>query len=132
VTDYPARILGALPVEAINDALGTELEPGEVHLSVRAHMHMARDHAADYPICVEHLALAIASPTYIGQAPKHGRNFEIVRRIAREDGRVILVAIGLEPNAHGAYSVKSSYLLTAEVVERRRQVGTLKVPKRPR
>jgi len=93
---------------------------------MRAHKHMAIDHAADYPVCIQYLALAIASPTYVGQAPKHGRNFEIIRRIATSDGRVVLVAIGLEPDARGAYAVKSSYLLSAAEVDKRRQAGRLK------
>jgi hypothetical protein len=53
-TPYPAVDLGPLPVEAINAVLGTELEDGHAWLSETAHMHMhtARDHAADYPVCI--------------------------------------------------------------------------------
>jgi hypothetical protein len=47
---------------------------------------MAEDHAADYPVCIAEIAMAIAAPTFIGQAPGQGRNFEMIRRIGRADG----------------------------------------------
>ena len=87
---------------------------------------MAEDHPADYPVCLPALVLAVASPSFIGQAPRHNRNFELIRRIARPDGKVVLVALGLEPDAAGAYRVKSSYLISAEDVDARRQAGRLK------
>jgi hypothetical protein len=75
---YPAIDLGPLPVDLINAALGTELEPGNARLSAAAHRHMATDHAADYPACIAELANALAGPTYIGKAPGHRGNFEMV------------------------------------------------------
>ena len=69
----------------------------------------------------------VAAPSFIGQAPGHGRNFEMVRRIARPDRKVVLVAIGLEPDDAGAYRVRSCYLVTAETVDARRRAGRLKV-----
>jgi hypothetical protein len=124
---YPAIDLGPLPVKLINDALGTELEPGRARLSRTAHRHMAVDHPADYPICIAEIAPAIATPTFIGQAPEHGRNFEIIRRIGRADGSVVLVAISLEPDDRGDYSVRTCYLLEAFKVEERRRQGRLRL-----
>jgi hypothetical protein len=46
---------------------------------MRAHKHMAIDHAADYPVCIQYLALAIASPTYVD---KHPSMAEISRSFA--------------------------------------------------
>jgi hypothetical protein len=117
-----------LPVDAINRALGTELDSGHARLSRRAHRHMAEDHPDDYPACIAALrgGFAIAAPTFIGQAPDHPRNFEMIRRIGRPDGRVVLVAIGLEPDDTGFYAVRSCYLLQPEKVENRRREGRLK------
>jgi hypothetical protein len=123
---YPARSLGELPVDLINRLLGTELEPGVARLSSTAHRHIATDHAADYAACMKALPSVIQAPSFIGQAPRHGRNFEMVKRLAMEDGRAVLVAVGLAPDSCGAYRVVSCYALTAEEVERKRAAGTLK------
>jgi hypothetical protein len=122
---YPAIDLGPLPVDLINAILGTEIEPGNAHLSRTAHKHMAVDHPADYPVCIAELAAAIAAPTLIGQAPGHSRNFEMIRRIGRADGSVVLVAISLEPDDRGDYSVRTCYLLEAFKVDERRRQGRL-------
>jgi hypothetical protein len=128
---YPALDLGPLPVELVNATIGTELDPGQVRLSPSAHRHMAEDHPTDYPVCITALAQAIGDPTFIGQAPGHARNFEMIRRIGRPDGRVVLVAISLEPNEAGDYRVRSCYLLEPEKVENRRQEGRLRIVVRP-
>jgi hypothetical protein len=124
---YSAIDLGPLPVDLINDALGTELEPGHARLSKAAHKHMAIDHPADYPVCIAELAAAIAAPTFVGQSPRHVRNFEMIRRIGRPDGSVVLVAVGLEPDRSGDYRIRTCYLLEAAKLERRRQQGRLKL-----
>lgn len=123
---YPALDFGKLPAEAINAALGTELEPGSVRLSAKAHRHMVKDHPADYDVCIAALPAAIATPSFAGQAPGHTSNFELIRRIARADGKAVLVAIGLEPDARGAYGVRSCYLIESGKVDERRQKGRLK------
>ena len=117
---YKPKIFGALPVDLINVVLGTDLSPGNVRLSSKAHEHMAKDHPEDYPTCIEHLPLTIEDPTYIGQAPHHGRNFELVRRIPQNRGNYVLVAIGLEADSHGDYRVKSCYLIDESYVQTRR------------
>lgn len=111
---------------SINAALGTELEPGPVRLSEAAHRHMAEDHPDDYLDCLTLLPQVVAAPTFIGQAPRHGRNFEMVKRVVRPDGKVVLVAIGLEPDDTGVYRVRSCYLISAETVDKRRQARTLR------
>ncbi len=123
---YRAVSLGPLPVEAINRVLGTELEPGPVRLSAVAHRHMAEEHPDDYAACIAALALAIASPTFVGQAPKHTRNFEIVKRVPRPDRRAVLVAVGIERDDAGEYRVRTCYLVEPEKVEQRRRNGTLR------
>ena len=117
---------GQLPVDAINSILGTELDPGRVYLSSQAHRHVAEDHPDDYAACLAALPITISSPSFIGQAPRHVGNFEMVRRINRPDGRVVLAAIGLEPDARGDYRIRSCYLVSATTIDARRRAGILK------
>jgi hypothetical protein len=127
---YPALDLGDLPVDVINATLGTDLAPGRVRLSAVAHRHIAEDHPDDYPVCRLALAQTIAEPTLIGQAPRHGRNFELIRRVQDAQGRAILVAIGLEPDDAGAYRVRSCYLISRSKIEARRLAGFLRLASR--
>jgi hypothetical protein len=57
----------------------------------------------------------------------HGRDFEMIRRIGRADGSVVLVAIGLRPDESGDCSVRTCYVLEAAKVEERRQQGRLRL-----
>ena len=125
---YPAIDLGPLPVDLINAVLGTELDPGLVHLSEQAHRHMAEDHPEDYALCFASLRLAISTPSFIGQAPKRTGNFEILRRVNHPDGKVVLVAVGLEMDTRGNYRVRSAYLVRGQTVDDRRRAGRLKAP----
>src|SRR4029077_10954858 len=118
---YPAVDFGPLPVAAINAVLGTELEPGHVRLSEQAHRHIAVDHPDDYAVCFSALAAAIAAPSFIGQAPRRTGNFEMLRRINHPEGKLVLVAVGLEIDDAGDYRVRSCYLVSAEQVDRRRR-----------
>jgi hypothetical protein len=112
----------------INAVLGTELEPGRVRLSRRAHRHIAEDHPDDYAACFPALTAAIAAPSFIGQAPRRTGNFEMLRRINHPSRNVVLVAVGLEMDDAGDYRVRSCYLVTGEEVDRRRREGRLKPP----
>lgn len=123
---YPALDLGPLPVDLVDEALGTELMPGRVRLSRTAHRHMATDHPADYPACIAHIAATVAMPTFIGQSPGHSRNFEMIRRVGPTNGPAVLVAIGLEPDGLGDYRVRSCYLIEARKVEDRRLKGIVR------
>ncbi len=130
VKRYPALDLGWLPVDLINRTLGTEIEPGRVRLSGRAHRHIAEDHPGDYATCMKALPSAIAAPTYIGQAPHHARNIELVKRVRGIEGWMVLVAVGLEADRRGDYRVRSAYLIREATVEGRRLRGRLAVPRR--
>ena len=55
----------------------------------------------------------------------------MVKRIGLADGRMVLVAIGLEPDVAGGYRVRTSYLLEPEKVDARRRDGRLHIV-RPR
>jgi hypothetical protein len=89
---------------------------------------MAEDHPDDYAVCFAALVETIANPSFIGQAPHHQNNFEMLRRVNHPDGKVVLVAIGLEPDGRGDYRVRSCYLVPAGQVDQRRQNGMLKPP----
>ena len=129
-TTYEAIEVGPLPAAMINRTLGTELVDGIVRVSRTAHRHIAQDHAADYPLVMAHLEAIVRAPTYLGQAPRHGRNIELVKRVRTADGLgYVLVAIGLEPDGRGDYAVRSAYVVRPEQVERRRQTGHLLTPK---
>jgi hypothetical protein len=129
---YKPKMFGALPVDLINDVLGTDLSPGNVRLSSQAHKHMAEDHPQDYSTCIKYLPFAIEDPTYIGQAPHHGRNFELVKRISRGNGDYVLVAIGLEPNKHGNYQVRSCYLIDERDIQARKSKKRLRLAHKKR
>ncbi len=94
-------------------------------MSPRAHRPIAEDHPDDYEVCLANLPATLQSPTYIGQAPRHRENFEMIRRVTGKDGRAVLVAVGVTPDRLGKYRVVSSYVLTPEVVERKRLAGHL-------
>ncbi len=120
---YPALDLGDLPAEIINRTLGTELEPGPVHMSGLAHRHAAEKHPDDYPICRQHIAEVIRDPTFIGQAPNHRENIELLRRLREPPGSAVLVAVSLELDESGRYRVRSCYLVTEDEIGRKRQKG---------
>jgi hypothetical protein len=120
--------LGPLCVDAINTVLATELEPGHVWLSSRAHEHMATDHPQDYAICFASLTLVITLPTLIGHAPRRTTNFELYRRDNHPDGKVVMAAVGLEVDEDAHYRMRTSYLVSAEVVNERRIAGRLIPP----
>lgn len=121
----PSIDLGPLSVDAINAAIGTELEPGRARLSAAAHTHMLTDHPEDYAACLTALPAAVAAPSFVGQAPGHTRNFEMVRRVGRPDGKAVLVAVAIDVDPAGEYGVRSCYLISAEKVDQRRRAGRL-------
>jgi phage-Barnase-EndoU-ColicinE5/D-RelE like nuclease2 len=124
---YPAITFGPLPTDLINELLGTELRAGAVRLSARAHEHIAEDHPRDYEVCISHLAITIADPTFVGQSPRQSRNFEMIRRVAGPDGEAVLVAVSLEPDRAGYYRVVSSYLVTSDNIDRKRASAGLRL-----
>ncbi|MEL3890728.1 hypothetical protein V6B08_10655 [Ferrovibrio sp. MS7] len=123
---FDAIPLGPLPVDLINLALGVVLAPGNARLSAQAHRHMATDHPEDYPLCVASLGNAIKYPHYVGQGPQHEANFELIYRIPRIGPRAMLLAISMERDANGDYSVRTAYLISQAKLEHRRQQGRIK------
>lgn len=122
---YKSFRVGPLPASSINRALGTELDPADVWVSKAAHRHIAEDHPDDYALVKANIIDIITSPTYVGQDPKHGGNFYLVRRVGGNDEVPVLIAIGLEMTAHGTYSIRTAYSISEDDVNARRLRGSL-------
>ncbi len=119
--------VGPLEVDRINRVLGTELEAADVWVSKACHAHIAEDHPDAYPLIMANIIDIVREPTWVGQDPKHGNNFYLVRRIAvgPDQTEMVLVAIGFELSPHGTYSVRTGYLISEEDVTKRRLRGSL-------
>ena len=117
--------VGPLPAAAINAALGTELDPGDVWVSKAAHQHIAVDHADDYAAVKANIIDIITAPTWVGQDPKHAENFYLVRRVPQQGKEAVLIAIGLEPNEYGTYNVRTAYAISEDDILARRLRGSL-------
>jgi hypothetical protein len=125
------KTLGPCPHELINRTLDLEIEAGNVVLSVRAEDHIKRDHPADYAVVMASLAQVGSNPGYIGQAPHHADNIEMVRRIVTDDTQsIVLVAIRLERNYYGNYNVVSAYCIREEQIAARLNSRQLLYPKK--
>jgi hypothetical protein len=118
--------LGPLPSDLINKTLGTEMDAGDAVLTARAQDHIEQDHPDDFALVMHCIELVIKDPTYIGQSPHHGGEFEMVRyvKMAGSDGTV-LAAISLTPNDFGNYNVHSAYTISQARVDRRIARGHL-------
>ena len=123
---YKALRIGLMKADRINQTLGTELVEAEVWLSKAAHRHIALDHPDDYKSVVQNLGLIIDDPAYVGQRPGRTDNFYLVRRV-RDEGRAILVAIGIQQNRYGTYNVRSAYTISEADIQRYRQAGHLHI-----
>ncbi len=123
--DCPAVHLGPLPVEAINCALGLELDAGEVWMTGTAQGHVAKEHPEDYPICRCHLSRTVGEPLYIGKGP-HRTNIELVTRTRGSPDIAILVAVGMKPKC-GRYFVRSMYIINEDKITTHRLKRYLKL-----
>jgi phage-Barnase-EndoU-ColicinE5/D-RelE like nuclease3 len=124
---YKAFRIGPLDIAPINKAMKTELDPADVWVSKACHAHIANDHPNDYPIIMANFVEIIRSPTMVGQDPKHGENFYLVKRIPVGDqSNFILVAIGLTLSQHGTFNVRTAYRLSQADIDSRRLRGSLK------
>ena len=123
--DYPAVHLGPLPVEAINRALGLELDAGEVWMTGTAQRHVAKEHPEDYPVCRCRLSRTVGAPLYIGQGPQR-TNIELVTRTRGSPDIAILVAVGMKPKC-GRYFVKSMYMISEDKITNNRLKRYLKL-----
>jgi phage-Barnase-EndoU-ColicinE5/D-RelE like nuclease3 len=124
---YKAFRVGPLNVAPINKAISTELDPADVWVSKACHAHIATDHPNDYSIIMANFVEIVRSPTFVGQDPKHGENFDLVKRVPNEgQSNFILVAIGLTLSEHGTFNVRTAYRISQADIDMRRLRGSLK------
>lgn len=117
-------VLGPLPVDVINDTIGTELDAGSVVFSAAAQKHAQSRHPDDFATCFPHVAAIVAAPLYVGDDFKNEGKIELVGRVLQ--GKLaILVAVVIEPDAKGRYHVASAYPVSEEKIANRRAKGTL-------
>lgn len=117
--------LGDMPVDKINAALGTELEPGKVAFSVNAQIHASRKHQNEYGKCLPHVGTVVNSPLYIGDDVRNEGKIELISRIPAL-GECLLVAICVEVGDDGTYFVASMYPVSEQRVTGRFKKGFLK------
>ena len=117
-------ILGPLPTEQINRALGLELEHGNVILSAGAQKHAQRRHPEDYARCQPHVAAVAIDPLYVGNDFINDGKIELVSRVVALGGGM-LVAVCIEPDEAGNYAVTSFYPVSEKKIENRRQANHL-------
>ncbi len=58
-------LFGDVPVNAINAALGLELDEGHAVMSPNALRHAQRRHSADFARCLPHVAAVVTNPLYV-------------------------------------------------------------------
>ena len=121
-------MLGPLPVDSINRTLGHDLSPGDVIFTVAAQRHVLRNHPEDYPRCLPHVRNVVQHPHYLGDDLKNPGKIEMVSRVPAL-GTGLLVALVIEPDAHGRYGVSSCYPISEKKIENRRQKGFLIISK---
>lgn len=121
---YGSQRICALPIRLINELLSTDLFPGDVWLSAAAHRHIAEDHPEDYAACFSYLEEIVTDPGWIGQAPQHQSNIELLKRISANVG-IALVALCIEPNRFGNYSVRSLYRIKQQDLGYRRRTNRI-------
>ncbi|WP_319413376.1 PBECR2 nuclease fold domain-containing protein [uncultured Cohaesibacter sp.] len=117
--------IGELPIDKINRALDTELDPGMLVLTPGSARHVKKSHPDEYDQCLPHLQKVISDPSYIGDDFRNKGKFELVRPVQGFDGQSILVAVVTEPDEKGNYRVASFYPVSQAKVDKRRQKGTL-------
>jgi hypothetical protein len=115
---------GPVPVEALNRALGMELEAGDAVMSVNAQKHAQRRHPIDYPHCLPHVAAVINNPLYVRDDFRNHGRIELVGRPASLPD-YLLVAVEVVLDTEGRYNVTSFYPLSEKKVANRRDSGHL-------
>jgi hypothetical protein len=118
-------LFGELPIDAINVALGLELDDGRAIMSVNAQRHAQKRHPADFARCFPHVAVVVTSPLYARDDFRNHGKIELVGRPPAL-GDYLLVAVEIGLDASGRYNVTSFYPLSEAKVLARRASGQLR------
>ena len=125
-TKMPDIIVGQLPVEKLNRALGLELEAGVLVLTGNAQVHAARRHPAEYSNTLPHLTAALDNAAYAGDDLKNPDSIEIIGRV-QSQGTWILIAVRVALANQGQYQIASFYRISDEKIQKRKAKGYLKI-----
>ena len=118
-------VLG-LPCERVNELLKLELTGGAVHISEKVLQHIKERHPLDGVDDMQVIESVIIAPDYIGQAPHHQENFELIKCV---EDRYVLVAVSGRLNDYGKYPVQSAYTVPRDTIHRRIRKGYLNICK---
>jgi phage-Barnase-EndoU-ColicinE5/D-RelE like nuclease3 len=122
--DNRTIVLGPLPVDSINRVLGLELEAGQLILKSAAQVHAANRHPEEYPVILPCLPEVLSSALYVGDDHGNAGKIELIGRI-RELDQFILIAVIIEVDPNGFYSVASFYPVSQTKIQGRREKGFL-------
>lgn len=115
-------VFGPLPTRAINEAVGLELEDGEVVMSVNAQKHARKRHPADFARCFPHVAAIVTTPLYVRDDFKNHGKIELVGKSAGLPDW-LLVAVEVSLDEEGRYNVTSFYPISDKKVQNRKESG---------
>ena len=118
-------LFGDVPIRAINDALGLELDSGQAVMSTNALTHAQRRHAHDFALCLPHVATVVTNPLYVRDDFKNDGKIELVGRPPGL-GDYLLVAVEIVLDEDGRYNVTSFYPISEGKVTKRRDAGHLR------
>lgn len=118
-------LFGAVPIRAINDALGLELDEGQAVMSVNAQRHAQRRHPADFARCFPHIASVVTNPLYVRDDFRNDGKIELVGKPPAL-GDYLLVAVEIALDEQGRYNVVSFYPVSENKVAGRRDSGHLR------
>lgn len=126
--------LGPLPANLVSEALEITVPDGAVHFSIPAQNHAYREHGRDFLACMPFLSQAIASPTYIGQSPRHrNQGFEIIYTAptneTAEGVMNVLIAVKIRLDNRGRYQLKSVYPIDDLKILNRLETGHIREAK---
>lgn len=119
-------VLGPLPVDAINKALGLELERGNLILKFAAQVHANKRHPKEYASIFPKLTEVLSNCLYVGDDHKNHDKFELIGKI-HELNQFILIAITITIDEGGNYRVASFYPVAKDKIQKRREKGYLKI-----
>ena len=113
------------PFENINRLMDLHLSHAQVRIHDRLWIKLQRKHPEALVVAQLHLDAALCAPDYVGQAPHHFYNLELIKRTP---GGLLLVAVKIRDD-RGAYCrpiIASTYLIGQDTLHNRIANGTLK------
>lgn len=117
---------GDMPVDAIYETLGVEIDEGPVKCSVPAILHAQARHPHDVPVIIPHLSQLIGNPLYMGDDHRNPDKIEFVGRIAGHEGAALVALTIALSERDGHYHVCSMYMISQSELDKKRSAGILR------